>query len=173
MRRGFFLFLLTAIWGTNFVFAGGAPKIAGEWFGSFVAIYNTGETLALDNGIATIYQSDMYPNLFYGTMEFIIEMGEGEDPLVISSFLTGYIGEDKRISIQLTPQEYDPEDILPIPATGIIEGHLTGKTIKGVVRDFTDTTTTMFVATREGSAEMEPESETQNVPRGRAKGRSK
>jgi len=166
MKRGFFLLLLMVALGLNAAFAGVVDKIEGEWSGSFVAIYNTGEILALDNGIATIIQDDNYPNLFYGTMEFEIE-----PDVFITSYLTGYIGEDKRISILLTPpQEYNFEDVVPIPATGIIEARLTGNTIKGVVRDFTDTTTTMFIATR-GGEPMETGATLQN--RNRIKSRNK
>ena len=149
MKRGFLLLLVITALCSNIAFAG-APKIEGEWVGSFVAIYNTGETMAIDGGVATIYQDDEYPNLFYGTMEFdmIIETPGGPMPITITRLLTGYIGEDKRISIQLTEQAFNP-DYLPIPAIAVIEGHLTGNTIKGVVRDFTDTTTTMVIAIRQ------------------------
>ena len=133
MKRGISLFFLITLLSTSFVFAD-TPKISGEWDGYFVAIYNTGDILALEHGTSTIIQNEQFPNLFYGSMVF--SMGD----FTITRLLTGYISEDKRISVNLTDEDGNP--------VGIIEGQLTGKTIKGVVRDFTDTTTTMFVATR-------------------------
>lgn len=68
MKRGIFLLLLIVALGSNAAFAGVVDKIEGEWHGSFVAIYNNGAILAIDNGIATIIQDDEYPNLFYGRL---------------------------------------------------------------------------------------------------------
>jgi len=148
MKRGFFLFLLIAVFGSSVAFSA-APDIGGIWSGSFIAIYNNGDVVVLiDGGTAEIFQNEEYPNLFYGTMTFTMPDGEG-GTISFVRYLTGYIGEDKRISIQLTAYESEGPLSPPINAIGIVEGHLTGKTIKGVVRDFTDTTTTMFVATKQ------------------------
>lgn len=82
----------------------------------------------------SLIQNEQFRNLFYDSLVF--SMGE----LTITRLLTGYIFEDNRISINLTDEVGN--------LVGIIEGQLTGKTIKGVVRDFTDTATTMFIATK-------------------------
>lgn len=144
MRRVFSLFLLITVLGSSTAFAG-PPKISGEWSGSFVAIYFEGSTAVVGNEdtSAVIIQDDEYPNLFYGSMTFVV----GQDEFTRN--LTGYISEDKRISINMFELIYEGEEVVGWEPVAIIEGHLTGKTIRGVVRDFTDTTTTMFVATKE------------------------
>jgi hypothetical protein len=180
MRRGFFLFLLLSVLGSSVAFAG-VPNLEGEWSGYFVAIYADGSTEVVENEMtsAVIMQNAEYPNLFHGYMTFVTSMGE------FTRNFTGYISVDKRISInmfELETEMVEDEEVTVVNPVAIIEGHLTGKTINGVVRDFTDTTTTMFIATKEGSDEMDPEEEsegldseikTKNIPRGRAKGRSK
>ena len=180
MRRGFFLFLMISVLGSGFAFAG-VPNLEGEWSGYFVAIYADGSTEVVENEMtsAVIMQNAEYPNLFSGYMTFVTSMGE------FTRNFTGYISENKRISInmfELETEMVENEEVIVVNPVAIIEGHLTGKTIKGVVRDFTDTTTTMFIATKEGSDGMDPEGELEeveaeskakNVPRGRAKGRSK
>ena len=147
MTRRFLLFFLIAILGSSFAFAG-APKIGGEWSGYFVAIYADGSTEVVGNEYtsAVIIQDEEYPNLFYGEMTFMTSQGE------FTRNLTGYISEDKRISInmfELGTEIVDDQEVTIVNPVAIIEGHLTGKTIQGVVRDFTDTTTTMFIATKE------------------------
>ena len=137
MKRSLALAFLITVLGASVVFAG-VTNISGQWSGTFVAIYADGTIVELANGSATIIQNESYPNLFYGFMTF--EFG-GES---FTRLLTGYIGTDKRISINLT--EEDNGSFIPV---GIIEGHLRGKTINGVVRDFTDTTTTMVIATKD------------------------
>jgi len=135
MKRLLLWSLLITVLSSSVVFAG-PPKIGGTWRGDFVAIYPNGDIIPLsDSGEAIITQSDQYPNLFYGTLEFTI------DGDTFTRNLTGYISTDKRITANLT-------DLNELPV-GILEGHLTGNTIQGVLRDFTDATTTMFTATRQ------------------------
>ncbi len=135
MKRLLIWAFLIIILSSSVVFAG-APKISGVWTGDFVAIYADGTVLPLsDAGEATINQNEQYPNLFYGTLVFTM------DSQTFTRYLTGYISTDKRITVNLTD-----ESGLPV---GIVDGHVTDKTIQGVLRDFTDTTTTMFIATKQ------------------------
>ena len=135
MKRVLIWVFLIIVLSSSVVFAG-APKISGEWSGDFVAIYANGDVIHLsDGGVATITQDEQYPNLFYGTLVFTM------DSQSFNRYLTGYISKDKRITVNLTDESENP--------IGIVEGHLTGKTIQGVLRDFTDTTTTMFIAKKQ------------------------
>ncbi len=163
MKRGFFLFLLITILGAGYASAG-VPNIGGEWSGFFVAIYYDGSTEVVPNEYtsAVITQNEEYPNLFSGDMTFVTSQGE------FTRNFTGYISENKRISInmfELVEDNVEGQPVMAVNPVAIIEGHLTGKTITGVVRDFTDTTTTMFIATKEESGDIiVPGDSNQNRP---------
>lgn len=132
MKRAFILTVCITIFSVGVVFAG-APDISGDWSGTFVAIYSDGTVVGPLPGDATINQNEDYPNLFSGYFTFKLN---GD---IFTRDFTGYISPDKRMTINLTE---GPSSV------GIAEAHFTGKTIKGVLRDFTDTTTTFFTATK-------------------------
>ena len=128
--------LLTLIFGVIFAASAlaGPANIEGLWTGDGEAILPGGDKCIIDSIEGDVYQDG---TLLYGNFDFTISSGPcpgGEDiPF------TGNISAGNRIKALLSVPGFG--------GIGVLDAKLRGKTISGVLVDFSDGSTTIFSVT--------------------------
>ena len=134
MKKRFLLALILGVIFANGAFAGPA-YIAGVWTGDGEAILPGGEICEIELIEGTVFQDG---TLLHGTFDFEVESdsscvgGEGIP-------FTGNISAGNRIKAILSVPGIGP--------LGVLDAKLKGKTISGVLVDFTDGSTSIFNVT--------------------------
>jgi len=126
------LTLIFVVLFANGAFAGPA-NIAGNWSGDGEAILPDGSTCEINPILGIVSQND---TLLNGSFEFTVESGDCPGGTV---FFTGNISAGNRIKAVMSVEGFG--------GIGVLDAKLKGKTISGVVLDFSDGSTTIFSVT--------------------------
>lgn len=134
MKKGLVLALIFGVFFVNSAIAGPA-NIAGDWHGTGKAILPISGDTCEFNVDGDVFQDG---TLLYGSFEFDLTLGTCTSG--VAEF-TGNISAGNEIKAMMSVEGFG--------GIGVMDAKLMGKTISGVVLDFSDGSTTIFSVTPE------------------------